>query len=270
LLPIIVRPFYLDDEEGERYEILSGHNRVNAAREAGLTEIPAIIKRDLSDDEAKLIVTETNLVQRSFADLLHSEKAVALKHHMDAIKHQGKRTDLIAEIYKMVNNHDETEENNNGGLIATRLKSRDLTASKYGLDSRSVSRYLRLCELNKSLLDRVDSEEIGLYAAVSISYLTAGEQRRLNEILDENKYKIDIKKAGTLRSFSENAKLSNENIVRILSGRINEKGKLKTPPSLKIKHKIYSKYFHDDTTKSEMEYIIDKALEEYFYNRLKI
>jgi len=72
LMPVIVRP-----NEDETYEILSGHNRANAAKLAGLKEIPVIIKTGLSDDEAKLIVTETNLVQRSFADLSHSERAFA-------------------------------------------------------------------------------------------------------------------------------------------------------------------------------------------------
>lgn len=78
LLPIIVRPL-----EDDTYEILSGHNRVNAAKLAELSEVPVIIKTGLNDDDAKLIVTETNLIQRSFSDLSHSERAIALKSHMD-------------------------------------------------------------------------------------------------------------------------------------------------------------------------------------------
>ena len=100
LLPVIVRP--LDGAEGT-FEILSGHNRINAAKQAGLTEVPAIIKLGLTDDEAELIVTETNLIQRSFAELSHSQRAIALKRHMDAISRQGKRTDLIDEIKKLSN-----------------------------------------------------------------------------------------------------------------------------------------------------------------------
>ena len=98
LLPVIVRP---NPKDKVNYEILSGHNRVNAAQRAGLTFVPVIIKEGLSDDEAKLIVTETNLVQRSFSDLSHSERAIALKQHMEVVRKQGKRSDLIDEIERL-------------------------------------------------------------------------------------------------------------------------------------------------------------------------
>jgi ParB family chromosome partitioning protein len=94
-IPIIVR--LINDKTGN-YEILSGHNRVEASKAVGLDKIPAIIKENLSDEEAKLIVTETNLIQRSFSDLSHSERAAALSTHHEATKKQGKRTDLINEI----------------------------------------------------------------------------------------------------------------------------------------------------------------------------
>ena len=273
LLPVIVRP--VDSQSGQ-YEILSGHNRVNAAKAAGLTEVPVIIKHGLSDDEAALIVTETNLVQRGFADLLYSERANALKNHMDAIKHQGKRTDLINEINNLINpdkiegngtlgtiaQSTKSRENTTVGLIAQSTKSRDITAAKYGLDARNVSRYIRLCELNKLLLNKVDAEEIGLNAAVSISYLSPGEQEELNNILDNNKYKIDMKKAEMLRSHSENKKLTKDKIAQILSGEINKKNK--SPAVFKLKHKIYSKYFDEAVNHEEAELIIDKALAEYF------
>jgi len=111
IVPLIVRPIGKD-----KFEILSGHNRFNAAELAGLSEVPIIIKEGLSDEEARLIVTETNLVQRSFTDLSHSERAVALKTHMDAIKAQGKRTDIINEVNKLLN-ADKYGENNTCGLI---------------------------------------------------------------------------------------------------------------------------------------------------------
>jgi ParB family chromosome partitioning protein len=262
IVPIIVRPF---DEDEKTYEILSGHNRVNAARIVGLTEAPVVIKTGLTDIEAKLIVTETNLVQRSFADLSHSERAIVLKTHMDAISEQGKRTDLLDEI-KILSNPHEIEENETCGLLDHKMKSRDKAAEKYGLDARTVSRYKRLSFLNQKLLERVDNDEIGLYPAVSLSYLSPDEQTELNRLLSETAYKVDMKKAKSLRVFSESKKLTNEKMLQILSGELNKKPKPKTAPPFKLKAKIYQKYFDGDIPQGEMEMVIDQALAEYFEN----
>jgi ParB family chromosome partitioning protein len=135
IVPVIVRPMP-DGDEGT-YEILSGHNRVNAAKLAGLTEVPVIIKKDLTDNEAELIVTETNLMQRSFIDLLHSERAVALKRHMDAISKQGKRNDLLDEI-KILSNPHEIKENGTCILLDDKLKSSAKLGVQYGLSQSSV------------------------------------------------------------------------------------------------------------------------------------
>lgn len=105
ITPVIVRSL---DNEHETYEILSGHNRVEAAKFAGLETVPAIIRNDINDDEALLIVTETNLIQRSFSDLSHSEKAAALAVHHEAVKSQGKRTDLINDIEILLKNEENT------------------------------------------------------------------------------------------------------------------------------------------------------------------
>ena len=262
LLPIIVRP--IESNAGkEQYEILSGHNRVNAAKEAGLSEVPAIIKQDLSDDEAKLIVTETNLVQRSFADLSHSEKAIALKHHLEAIKEQGKRNDLIKEINELLN-ADKIGENLTPYQIDTKSRSNEKTGSKYGLSSASVSRYIRITYLINSLQERLDNDEIPFIPAVSISYLLPAEQMELNMLLDENKYKIDIKKAESLREASANKKLTKEMMEHILSGTLNKKSKTAPATSFTIKRKLYTKYFDETKTPAEVESIIDKALGEYF------
>lgn len=264
LLPIIVRP--IDDIN--KYQILSGHNRVNAAKEAGLFEIPAVIKYELSDDEAQLIVTETNLVQRSFADLLHSERAVALKYHVDAISKQGKRNDLINEINELLN-ADKIRENETSSLLETKLRSDEKIGNKYGLSRASVARYIRLTYLDKSLQDRVDNGAIGLYPAVSLSYLLPDEQIEVNQLLDENKYKINIKKAETLKKLSESKKLTNDKIAQILSGELNKEYKTKAPTSFTIKRKIYTKYFDKTMNPAEVESIIDKALEEYFNKHSK-
>jgi len=262
LLPIIVRPIDINDGY---YEILSGHNRVNAAKAAELSEVPAIIKSGLSEDEAKLIVTETNLVQRSFADLTHSEKAVALRTHMDAIKSQGKRSDLINEINELLDAGN-AYENDTSRQVGAKSRSDEKTGEKYGLSPRNVVRYIRLTYLNDSLQSRVNSDEISFVPAVSLSYLTSDEQEELNRILGENKYKVDMRKADMLRELSEHKKLTSDKIMQILSGEFNKKSKTKSPVTFKIKYKIYAKYFDEAMAQDEVESIIDKALDAYFKN----
>lgn len=264
LMPVIVR-----QNEDEAYEILSGHNRVNAARLLGIKEIPVIIKTGLTDDEAKLIVTESNLVQRSFADLSHSERAIALKMHMEALKEanggQGCRKDILNEIEKLANPA-EIKEDSTSYLLDTKLRTNEKTGEKYGLSSASVARYIRLSYLIKPLQIRIDNDEIALYPAVSISYLSETEQSSLNTMMNTTSYKLDMKKAEALRSFSERKQLDDEKILLILSGDIGRSKKTTSQPPLKIKHKIYSKYFTQDTKQREMETIIDQALKEYFEN----
>jgi len=266
LLPIIVRPASSGDGI---YEILSGHNRVSAANLAGLDEVPVIIKEGLTDDEAKLIVTETNLVQRSFADLSHSERAIALKTHFEALKAskggQGRRTDLLNEI-KLLANPDKINENSTSTLLEQKLFSVEKTGEKYGLSRASVARYVRISHLTKALLHRIDNNEIGLYPAVSLSYISQAEQDALNRLLDKTPHKIDMKKAETLRAYSEDGKLTEDKMLLILSGELGGKPKSKTAPPLKIKAKVYQKHFVGNYTQNEMESIIDMALTEYFQN----
>ena len=263
ILPIIVRPIS-NNESLPQYEILSGHNRVNAAKEAGLSEVPAIIRTDLSDDDAKLVVTETNLVQRSFSDLSHSERAVALKYHMDAISNQGKRTDLIDEI-KRLSIPDKIKEDETSDQIGRKLESREITAEKYGLSTTNVSRYVRLSYLIKPLLAHVDSGAIGFIPAVYLSFLTQDEQSELNRLLNETNYKIDIKKAELLRASSKENKLTPQMIKDILSGvTLKKKNRASLPvQSLKLKGKVLSKYFKPEDKPEEIEAELIEALEFY-------
>jgi len=216
-------------------------------------------------EEAMLIVTETNLIQRSFADLAHSEKAIALKTHMDAIKAQGKRTDIIDEVNSLLN-ADKNRDKETCALLGNKSKSIEKIGAKYDLSKNSVARYIRISSLDVKLIKRVDNSDIGLYPAVSLSYLSADEQTELDFILDSSSYKIDMKKAEALRGLSAEKKLTNDKMTAVLSGELSKKPKPKTSPPLRIKHKVYSKHFNETVTQKEMEEIIDKALTEYFNN----
>jgi len=193
IVPIIARP--IDDFT---YEILSGHNRVEAAKAAGLEAIPAIVREGLSDEEALLIVTETNLLQRSFADMTHSERAVTLSMHHEAIKRQGRRTDLIQEIENMVNASNINDFETSAPL-GNKLKTIEKIGQEYGLAKNTVARYLRINMLIDPLKDRLDNGELALRAAVTLSYLSGEEQQIVYDILDSSHYKVDMKKrlAGT-------------------------------------------------------------------------
>lgn len=258
IVPIIVRPKGEDE-----YEILSGHNRVNAAKTAGLETVPAVIKDQLTDEEAALIVTETNLIQRSFSDLCHSERAVALAAHHKTLKKQGARTDLLNELEKLLNLH-ENKENQTYSQLANKSKTLAIVGKTYSLSKDTVARYLRLNRLVPELLNRVDNEEIAFIPAVTLSYLQEAEQREIESMISENGFKVDMTKAEILRSHSEEGKIDNDKIYSILSGDLDKKKNSNKPIPVKLKPKLVAKFFSADQKQAEIEEIIDKALTLYF------
>lgn len=149
LIPIIVRP-----RDAGGYEIISGHRRYHASKLAGFKDIPAIVK-DLEDDIATILLVDSN-IQRE--NLLPSEKAHAYKMKMEAIKRQGKRTDLTLR------------------RIGEKLNSADILGKITGESARQIQRYIRLTELNPILMDMVDNKKIAFNAAVELSYLDKEQQ----------------------------------------------------------------------------------------------
>lgn len=256
LTPIIVRT------RNDGYEILSGHNRVAASKLAGVTEIPAIVKENLSDDEAWIYVIETNLMQRSFADMLPSEKAAVLYRQHSKMFSQGKRNDILQELENL-------EKQQNGGNVETcaplahKLKTREVLAENYGMRRDSVARLLRIHQLAEQLKARVDSGELPLRSAVYLSYLTIPEQDSLEALLAEHRFNVSIRIAEQLRDTSRQHKLDDGTMWSILTGKGGGEKK-KASPSFTIKPKLLTKYFPVNTAKKHIEETIDKALEEYF------
>lgn len=242
--PIIVRPI----GDG-KYEILSGHNRVNAAKIAGMKTIPGLIKEGLSDDEATLLVINLNFNQRGFTDLSYRDRITAISQLYAISKKQGKRSDLTEEI--------EVDE--------TRSAAEE-TSTRYDLSPRMIRRYVKLSELNDHIINMLDDETLPFMAAYEIAFLNQREQQLFSDIIDANKFKVDLKKAELLKA--NTGKLTESVIFDILSGNFNKKPK-QGGKAVKIKQSILSKYFDQNTKMSEIEEVIDKALERYFKNNQK-
>ena len=246
------------------YEILAGHNRVNASKLAGLFKIPADIRENIPDAVAQIIVTETNFLRRSLEEMLPSELAKSLKMQLDALKELKRNQEYINAIESDSNAY-ESKLDDEGVQIAHPGKSRSIVAKSNRMSQDNVRRYIRLNHLNEGLLNMVDEEKIKLIPAVSLSYLTAEEQDILLSILEKNDYRIDIKRAEKLKERS--GKLTEDDILAISSGEFFEKKKKAKVTAITLKPKVISKYFTAYTTQAEITSTIDIALEEYFERR---
>ena len=257
--PIVVRPV-----DGGKYEILAGHNRVNASRIAGLTTIKSLVLEGISDHEARLIVTISNLEQRSYSDMSSSELAKSLKMQLEAAKATGKKQGLINALKSASNPHGDWN-SEQGAPVEHRGKSVEKVADNNKMSRANIQRYIRLNELIPDLLDRVDEETIALRPAVYLSYLSKNEQEIVEDLISVNGFKVDMIKAEKLKDLSDRDKLTGDKIFSILSG--EEDKKPKKPAGIKLKPKLVTKYFRSDQKPAEIEKIIDEALELYFQSK---
>ena len=260
LTPTIIRKIERD-EDGFEYEMLAGHNRQNAATIAGLDTIPCIVKENLSDQDAWIYVIETNVLQRSFSEMLPSEKAAVLALRYSKMICQGRRNDIVEELKKL-ENPDEIKENGTCGSDFHKSKSRETLGTEYNLTGRSVATYLRINELITPLKRRIDDAEFPIVAAVQLSFLTEQEEQMVEDVLSENEYKVNEEKATLLRKYTGN--LTPERTEQILSGEFKRKPKKSTSTALKVKPAIYKKYFTTSISQKEFDSIVDEALALYF------
>ena len=242
LNPVIVR------KAARGYEMLAGHNRTNAAKVAGLTEVPAIVKTDLSDEDAYVYVIETNLLQRSFAELLPSEKAAVLVARYEKISSQGKRNDIWQEI--------EALEETCGHDVHKSQKSRDGLGEEYGMTGRNIARYMRLDRLIPEFKDAVDKGTLAMVAAVDLSYLNVKMQKLIQQVAEGKKLKP--KQAVELRKMGKD--ITKEAVEDVLVGK--EQKKLQSV-SVKLPLELYERYFGQMDAGTVQE-IMEKALEGYF------
>lgn len=237
--PIIVRALpemYQDLRPECDYEIIIGHNRNDIAIELNLTSVPIIIRKDIdSDIKAIDIMNEDNFQQRQ--EILPSEKARAYKMQIDAIKKQGKRTDIdFCSIGTEVNT------------------SRDEVAKNNDTSTAQIRRYIRLNYLTDKLLDMVDRNILSFRPAVEISYLSKESQSIIESLIENQKIKISLKQAEELKEIERNSgSLYLDVILKVLSEKKNVAKKQIEIPLSKIR-----KYFNNDMCENE---IVNKIIE---------
>ena len=234
LVPALVRP-----KADGGYEMVAGHKRKCAATLAGITEMPCIV-RNLTDDEATIIMVDSNLQRET---ILPSEKAFAYKMKLEAMKRQGERTDLTSSpLDKKLKG----------------LTSAQQVSQKSGDSQPQIYRYIRLTELIPSVLDMVDSGKIAFRPAVELSYLSKEQQQSLYDTMECEDCTPSLAQAIKMKEFSRDGKLSAEVILSIMQEeKPNQREQFKMP-----KERI-SKYFAPGTPAQKIEDTIIKALELY-------
>ena len=232
LTPVVVR-----GNDGDGYEMISGHRRLYASRLAGLKKIPAFV-RELSDDEATIVMVDSN-IQRE--ELLPSEKAFALKMKLEAMKRQGQRTDLTS------------------AQNERRLEAADVVGESLGMSHAQVRRYIRLTERIPEFLDLVDKKRLQFTCAVDISYFDKTIQKWLNEYIRENVVIKPIQVAA-LRERAEKENIDQEKMIMILHNALPGRTPVK---KVVMNEKKLRKYFPEEYTSGQMERVIEALLEQW-------
>ncbi|HIS66064.1 MAG TPA: ParB/RepB/Spo0J family partition protein [Candidatus Scatomorpha merdipullorum] len=230
LSPAIARPL----PDGG-YELVSGHRRKRACELAGMETMPVIV-RELDDDAAAILVVDSNL-QRE--DLLPSERAFAYKLKLEALRHQGERTDLTSR------------------QVVGKLEAADIIGEDAGESGRQVQRYIRLTELIPPLLDMVDERRIAFNPAYELSFLTRDEQQLLLDAMDSEQATPSLSQAQRLKQFSQRGELDAAVMRAIMS---EEK---KEVERVTLKGDTLRKYFPASYTPKRMEETIIRLLEQW-------
>ena len=232
LVPAIARPL----PDGG-YELVAGHRRRRASELAGKETMPVIV-RVLDDDTATIIMVDSNLQREN---LLPSERAFAYKMKLEAIKHQGARTDLTSV------------------QVEQKLSARDQVAKEAGERSGiQVMRYVRLTELIPELLDMVDEKKIAFNPAYELSFLKPDEQQMLVETMDYEQATPSLSQAQRMKKFSQDGKLSEDVMLAIMSE--EKKGDL---DKVTLSSDTLRKYFPKSYTPAKMQETIIKLLEQW-------
>lgn len=237
LTPAIARP----DPDGG-YEIISGHRRHRASELAGKDTMPVIV-REMDDDAAIILMVDANLQRET---ILPSERAFAYKMKMDALKHQGARTDLTST------------------QVGRKLETAEVIAQEAGDSKTQVRRYIRLTELTPELLDMVDSGQIKFNPAVELSYLAKEEQKDFLEAMDYAQAAPSLSQAQRIKKLAQEGNCTLEAMCEIM----NEMKKDEMD-KVTLKTSVLRKYFPKSYTNKQMEDKIIQLLEQWQKKREK-
>lgn len=237
--PILVRPL----KSGDGYEIIAGHNRVEACRRAGIKKIPATI-REMDDDTAVILMVDSNICQRD--RLLPSEKAKAYKMKLDAIRRQGARSDLTS---------------GQVGLKFGAKQTRDIVGEEAGDSGKQVQRFIRLNNLTPALLGYVDEGTLAFNPAVEISYLDPADQQVVFEIMERDQISPSLSQAQKLHRLAQIGRISEDAIEAVMTV---EKPMYET---ITFRRNTVEKYFPAGTSGRDIERTIIRLLEEYQQKR---
>lgn len=231
LTPLIARPL-----EGGGYEIISGHRRAHAAEMAGLTEVPVLV-RQMDDDAATVLMVDSNLQREN---ILPSERAYAYKMKLEALKHQGERSDLTS------------------GQLGPKLRSDDQLAQEAGESRKQVQRYIRLTNLIPELLEMVDQKQISFNPAVELSYLAPEEQEIFMQAMDEVQASPSLSQAQRLKKLAQEGDFTMDAAREIMNE--VKKGDLER---VTFRNEQLRKYFPRSYTTQQMQDTIIKLLDQW-------
>lgn len=265
----IIQPVTVRPRSGSRFQIIAGHNRVAAAKIAGLTTVPALVQ-ELDDDQAAILMVDSNLKTRPH--ILPSERARAYRIRMEKLSHQGKRTDLTSG--PMVHKLTDDESASTYGPMVHKSTSRDTIAQETGINARQIQRYLRLNDLHARFLQMVDNGSLdkeqqdknipvmALRAGVELSYIPMELQELLLQVMAEYECKApSMSQASQLRALAAAQELDEEAICGVMVKNPSPKADVLKLPAGRI-----SRFFPPNTSPEAMEAEICKALEAYRNN----
>ena len=233
MIPLIARPL-----DGGGYEIISGHRRKHACELAGIEEVPVLI-RNLDNDEATILMVDSNLQQRD--EIPPTERGRAYQMKLEALKHQGKRQELTS-----------SQVGKKSGWAIEQV------ADDVGQSRMQVHRYIRLNNLNPELQEMVDEGRLALTPAVELSYLNPSDQRDVAVALEETQNTPSLSQAQRIRKMSESGEATKEKLTDIM---MEEKKPLRD--SITLSHDTLKKYFPKSYSIQKIEQIIIKLLENY-------